>query len=382
VFAEPGVIEAAAYECADIEAMLRAGEALYGPYLWGRYDVLVMPPSFPYGGMENPCLTFLSPTFIAGDRSLVSLIAHEIAHAWSGNLVTNAVWADFWINEGVTTYMEGRIVEALYGGERAAMLHELAYAEVQATIASQPEDITRLHLVGERGAEDYDPWIAYEKGALFLRTIEHVVGRARFDAYLRSYFVRYAFQPMTTERFLADFRRHALHGDARLEAQLQLDAWAYAPGLPSNALQPRAAAFDLVADAVATYVAGGPPPAALWAAWTTFERQRFLQVLPREMERARLNALDAALALNRLGNSEVLYEWLILAVRNGYEPCAPALENFLTRQGRLKFVRPLYRALMELGSWGPPLARRVYARARPTYHSVVAGALDDIVTPG
>jgi len=381
VYAEPSVIEAGAYECADMERMLIAAEALYGPYRWGRYDVLILPPSFPYGGMENPRLTFLTPTFLAGDRSLVSLIAHELAHSWSGNLVTNALWADSWLNEGFTTYFEGRITEALYGVEQANMQNVLAWAEIQTAIATIPADSQRLHLVGERGAEDSNSAIVYEKGALFLRTIERTLGRQRFDAYLRSYFDRYAFQPMTTQSFLADFRARAVRGDATLEAQLMLDAWAYEPSLPSNAEAPRSTAFENVSEAVAAFTSGAPPAAALWERWGTYQRQRYLQTLPRDLRSEQLDALESALGLNNVRNSEVLFDWLALAVRNGYTPCAPSLESFLTRQGRGKFVRPLYRALMNQGAWGQGLARRVYAQARPTYHPIVVGAVDRIVTP-
>jgi aminopeptidase N len=380
VWAEPNVIERGVYECADMEAMMRAAEALYGPYRWGRYDVLILPPSFPYGGMENPRLTFLTPTFLAGDRSLVSLIAHELAHSWSGNLVTNAVWADSWLNEGFTTYFEGRITEALYGVERAAQQNVLAWAEIQEAIRTIPADSQRLRLPGERGAEDNSSAIVYEKGALFLRTLEREVGRARFDTYLRSYFDRFAFQPMTTQRFLADFRERVVQGDAALEQRLKLDAWAYEPGIPSNAQQPRAESFEQVAYFVDDFAnQGSPPAAAPWETWGTYERQRYLQTLPRELSRAQLDALQSAFALNDVGNSEVLFDWLALALRNRYEPALASTERFLTSMGRGKFVRPLYRALMEQGDWGRPHARRIYERARPTYHPIVQGAVDRII---
>lgn len=381
VYAEPGMIERAAYECADMDRMLRAAEALYGDYRWGRYDVLVLPPSFPYGGMENPRLTFLTPTFIAGDRSLVSLIAHELAHSWSGNLVTNALWADSWLNESFTTYFEGRITEALYGKNVADMQNVLAWADIQKAIAENPADSTRLHLPGDRGAEDNVSAIVYDKGALFLRTIEGVIGRERMDRYLRSYFDRHAFQPMTTQRFLEDFRYHVVRDDAALEQGLQLDAWAYEPGLPSNAVEPQAEGFVRVDEAVAAFNAGGLASAAPWADWVTMQRQRFLQTLPRQLSEQRLAELDTALSLNATANSEVLFDWLSLALRNRYEPALAPTEAFLTSMGRGKFVRPLYRALMEQGEWGQPQARRIYAIARPGYHSIVRGAVDRIVTP-
>jgi aminopeptidase N len=376
VWSEPSVLDAAAYEFADMERMLRVTEALYGPYRWGKYDVLVLPPSFPYGGMENPRLTFLTPTSIAGDRSLVSLIAHEMAHSWSGNLVTNALWVDSWLNEGFTTYIEGRIVEALYGGEFANMARALAWADIEAAIRKGPPDVTRLHLL--RPTDEQPSAITYDKGALFLRTIEQTIGRRQLDSYLRGYFNRFAFQPMTTEWFLADFRAHVVRGDAQLEQRLKLNEWAYEPGLPSNAQEPRAAAFDRVAAQVAAFNAGGPAQAVPWANWGTFERQRFLQTIPRQQARARLDEMEAALGLNELGNMEVLFDWLKIVIANDYDPGVPTLEHFLKRQGRGKFVRPLYTDLMADG-WGQPIARRVYAEARPTYHPIVVAALDKVV---
>lgn len=381
VYAEPSVLDAAAYEFGDTEHMLQAAEALYGRYRWGRrYDMLVLPPSFPFGGMENPTLTFLTPTAIAGDRSLVSLVAHELAHSWSGNLVTNAVWADFWLNEGVTSYIESRIVEQLYGLEFANMSRSLDWAGIQRALAGDPE-ATRLHLRGERDAEDYVSAIAYDKGALFLRTIERIIGRRRMDAYLRTYFDSNAFKPMTTDRFLAFFREQVVRGDQQLEQELQLDAWAYDTGLPSNAEAPRSERFERVDAQVAAFNAGGAAQALPWTSWGTFERQRFLQGLPRQVEGERLDELERTLSLNETGNMEVLFDWLTVAVRNGYDPAVSALESFLARQGRGKFIRPLFRALMEQGDWGRAHARRIYAHTRPSYHPIVVSAVDRIVTP-
>src|SRR5690606_28777697 len=205
VWTEPSMLERSAAEFTEVEAMVEAAEALYGPYIWGRYDLLVLPPSFPFGGMENPRLTFATPTIIAGDRSLVSLVAHELAHSWSGNLVTNATWDDFWLNEGFTVYFENRIMEAIYGAERAEMLRSLEWTELQAELAGLPARDQHLHLdLQGRDPDDGMTSIAYDKGALFLRTIEGIVGRERFDAWLRGYFQRNAYRPMTTALFLAD----------------------------------------------------------------------------------------------------------------------------------------------------------------------------------
>lgn len=377
VWSEPSVVDAAASEFRDMERMLRAAEALYGPYRWGRYDVLVLPPSFPFGGMENPRMTFATPTIIAGDRSLVDVITHEMSHSWSGNLVTNAVWADGWLNEGFTTYIEGRVSEVLYGADQVAMDRVLAWVSIQNALKTITPDQSRLHTQSNDGSA-----LSYTKGSLFLRTIEGVIGRPAMDSYLRSYFDRHAFQPMTTARFLADFRAHVVKGDAALEQRLQLDAWAYEPGLPSNAVEPHAAAFDRVDAAAQAVAAGGAPDAALWQTWGTFERQRFIQDMGRTVPVARCAQLQAALHLNEVTNDEVLADWLKLAVHSGYEDAAQSVSGFLRRQGRAKYVVPLYRALMAQGAWGQRLAREIYAQARPTYHPVVVSAVDTIITPG
>jgi leukotriene-A4 hydrolase len=383
VWTEPSVLDRAAYELAELEKFVDAAEALYGPYRWGRYDVLVLPPSFPFGGMENPRLTFATPTILAGDRSLVSLIAHELAHSWSGNLVTNATWSDFWLNEGFTTYFENRVMEALYGPERAAMLANLGWQGLQAGIeaaggATGPD--TRLHI--DLAGRDPDAGmtdIPYEKGATFLRTLEEAFGRERWDAYLRGYFDRHAFQPMTTERFLEDLRAHLIRGDAELERRLMLEEWAYGTGLPANAVRRESGAFAAV-EAQAQRFAGGTPAAQLATSqWSTQEWQHFLGALPRGLTPAQLGDLDRAFRLSEQGNSEILFAWLQIAVRHRYEPALPALERFLTSQGRRKFVRPLFANLMEQGEWGQAHARRIYQRARPGYHPVTSGSVDEIV---
>lgn len=381
VWSEPSVVDAAAREFSDMERMMRVAETLYGPYRWGRYDVLVLPPSFPYGGMENPRLTFATPTIIAGDKSLVNVIAHELAHSWSGNLVTNAVWTDSWMNEGFTTYIEGRISEALYGQEQVAMAYSLDWAEIQVALRTLAADDTRLHKLPGFNPDNSSSAIDYNKGALFLRTIEGIIGRAQIDAYLRSYFDRHAFQPITAERFLADFRTHVVRGDAALEQRLMLDQWVYQPGLPLNAVEPHAAAFDRVTAVVNAFNAGGPASAVPWSSWGTLERQRFLQTLPRDLTQSRLDDLEHNLHLNAIRNDEVLLDWLKIAIRNDYRESEGAVRDFLTRQGRLKFLAPLYRALMARASWGPAFARQVYAVARPTYHPVAQAYIDRLVTP-
>ncbi|HVL42614.1 MAG TPA: leukotriene A4 hydrolase C-terminal domain-containing protein, partial [Brevundimonas sp.] len=388
VFTEPSRLEAARAELAPTADMVDAAERLYGPYRWGRYDLLVLPPSFPFGGMENPRLTFATPTIIAGDQSLVSLVAHELAHSWSGNLVTNATWNDFWLNEGFTVYFENRIMEALYGPDRALMLQSLGWGDLQSTLADLPAADTRLHLdLTGRDPDEGLTDVAYEKGAAFLRTIEGIVGRERFDGWLRGYFERNAFRPMTTELFLQDIRTHLIAGDAGLERQLMMDAWIYQPGMPSNWRPPVSGAFGPVDAAARAFFADkGPASAVPWAGWSTQERQRFLAWRPEGAQTgadwltaAQLADLETSLNLRNEGNAEVLFAWLQIAVQHRYQPAVPTLEHFLTTQGRRKFVLPLFTSLWAEGDWGRPIARRIYAQARPGYHPVTTGSVDAVV---
>ncbi|MEO8546756.1 MAG: M1 family metallopeptidase [Sphingomicrobium sp.] len=382
VWTEPAMLDAAAAELSDTEKMIAAAEQLYGPYRWGRYDMLVLPPSFPFGGMENPTMTFLTPTIIAGDKSLVSVVAHELAHSWSGNLATNATWNDFWLNEGMTTYAERRIVEQIYGPKVAAQQVALGVDALNKAVAENggptgPD--TRLHLDADgRNPDDVSSDIAYEKGAAFLRTIEAVVGRARFDAYLKGWFNRHLFQPVTSAMFLADLRQYLVKGDQGLERRLMLDQWVYQPGIPANMVKPDPNAFAEADQAVAAFARGGAPDTAAWGRWTTDERLRFLNKLPRTLPRPRLDALNAAFGLNDARNMEVRFAWLDLAVGNHYGPAVSSLEQFLTTQGRGKFVKPLIKALAKDPQWGRPIAQRIYSRARPLYHPMVTRDLDKL----
>ena len=388
VWTEPGRLDAAKAEFSEMGQLVDAAEALYGPYRWGRYDLLILPPSFPFGGMENPRLTFATPTVVAGDKSLVSLVAHELAHSWSGNLVTNATWADIWLNEGTTTYFENRIMEAVYGRDRAMMLQVLGWNDLQASLAGMAPLDTRLHVdLDGRDPDDGLNDIPYEKGAAFLRTIERIVGRERFDAWLKGYFERNAFRPMTAGGFLVDIRANLVRGDSALERELQLDNWVYQPGLPSNAQAPVSTALTAVDTAADAFFADkGPASAIPWSGWSTQERQHFLAWRPEGaaatrawLTSAQLADLETTLNLRAEGNAEVLFQWLQIAVAHRYQPAVPTLERFLTSQGRRKFVLPLYTSLWGQGDWGRPIATRVYATARPGYHPVTTGSVDDVV---
>ncbi|RYY25262.1 MAG: M1 family peptidase [Sphingomonadales bacterium] len=376
VWSEPSTLDAAAYEVADVEKMITAAEKLYGPYRWGRYDMLVLPPSFPYGGMENPTLTFLTPTIITGDRSNTDVVAHELAHSWSGNLVTNATWSDSWLNEGFTTYFENRIMEAVYGKARAALYADLDWDGLIRDLKEESNGpTTRLH--GEPGATAGQ--LDYFKGSTMLRTIEVAVGRKRFDAYLRSYFDRHAFQPQTSAGFLADIRKRLIKGDKALEAKLQLDRWVYEPGLPENAVHVKSPILGQIDAKLAAVNAGGPIAAVQPSGWNTQQWLRFLNGLPRQQTPARLKELDETLGLSGSSNAYVRSAWAELAIANRYEPALPGIEQFAGTVGRGLLIRPIYSGLMAQGDWGKPIAQRLFAKTKATYHPYVSGQVEKML---
>ncbi len=384
VYAEPSVVEAAAYEFVEVERMIAAAERLYGPYRWGRYDMLVLPPSFPYGGMENPRLTFLTPTVITGDRALVSLIAHELAHSWSGNLVTNSTWSDKWLNEGFTSYVETRIMEEIRGPEASEVDWYMTAKGLAKRLALQtapdPDSRLALDVPATRDPEDVTSSYAYDKGSLFLRELERAFGRPAFDAFLRQRFDRHAFRS-------SDSRVFEVEATAALYAPLpaaerakkpSLAAWLHAPGVPialPGPVPPRVARVEQAAEAAAT--AGTPVDTT---GWSTIDWVIFLRALPDDTTLARLQALDAAHHLTTTTNAEIAMHWLPLLVRADATAAAPPITDFLLRVGRMRMVRPLYEAMMKRVSW-QPLARSIYQRAAPMYHPLTRESLAKLVTP-
>ncbi|HEX8174302.1 MAG TPA: M1 family metallopeptidase [Pyrinomonadaceae bacterium] len=380
VYAEPSVVDKAAREFADTEKMVAATERLYGPYRWGRYDLLVLPPSFPFGGMENPRLTFATPTVLAGDKSLVSLVAHELAHSWSGNLVTNATWSDFWLNEGFTTYIERRIIEAVYGRGREEMEATLGRRSLEEEMAGM-EDRDRILHVDLKGRDPDAGFtgVPYEKGALFLRALEEAFGRARFDRFLRSYFAHFAFRSIRTEDFTSYLKANLLDKYPQQAARVPVEEWIYKAGLPQSAPRPASDAFKRVEEQSSRWLKGEIAPAGIsTAAWSTQEWLHFLQSLPQDLGAARMAELERAFRLTASGNSEILFQWLLMAIRNRYEAAYPKLEEFLTSIGRRKFIKPLYEELNKSPE-GRERATTIYRRARPTYHPIAVTTIDEIL---
>jgi aminopeptidase N len=380
VYAEPSVVERAAREFVDTERMIEAGERLFGPYRWGRYDILVLPPSFPYGGMENPRLTFATPTILAGDRSLVALIAHELAHSWSGNLVTNASWRDFWLNEGFTVFAESKIQGELYGAARRAQEDALgAQSLVRELARLAPRDQVLAVDLRERGPEEGFTPIPYEKGRFFLNWLESRAGEERFMAWLRGYFDHFAFRSLHTEQFLEYLEATLV---ARSEGRIRMDEvreWVYGPGLPQGAVLATSDAFERVDAERGRFLAGTPAAALATQGWTTQQWQHFLDGMPRTLARAQLGELDAAFGFTRSDNAEIEFSWFRNVIRNRYEPAYARLEQYLVGIGRRKLIKPLYEDLMATGAENAAFARRVYALARPGYHPIAQTSIDAVV---
>lgn len=381
VFAEPPVVEKAAYEFADTEKMVEATEELYGPYRWDRYDLIVLPPSFPFGGMENPRLTFATPTILAGDRSLVSLVAHELAHSWSGNLVTNATWSDFWLNEGFTVYLERRIMEKVFGRERSEMEAVLGMQDLRKSLADLDEGDTVLHNTSLEGRDPDDAFsdVPYEKGYLLLRLLEETFGRETFDAFLRKWFDENAFESVTTAQFEKALDRDLFRGDMEKKTSLGIEEWLYKPGLPGNAPQAASDAFEKAAAEARAFAAGERAATEIpGSEWTTHEWRHFLRELPDDLPAEKMAELDAEFSLTGTGNSEILMEWLLQSIRSDYQAATPALEDFLTRQGRRKFLQPLYEELVKTED-GKARAMEIYAKARPMYHPISTNTIDGVL---
>ena len=383
IYAEPEMLEDAKYEFEDMEKMLDIAEDLYGPYRWERFDLIVLPPSFPFGGMENPRLTFATPTILAGDKSLTSLVAHELAHSWSGNLVTNATWEDFWLNEGFTVYFERRIMEGVYDASYAQMLEVLGYQDLMETIdifkAEKNMKDSKLKLELEGRSPDHGMTdIAYEKGYFFLILLENHFGREKFDQFLMEYFNSFAFSTMTTEEFLTYMLDNLFVGDESAWASLKVEEWIYEEGLPSNFPTPVAGRFEQVDDEIKRWKDGASPSSLKVETWTTHEWLHFLRHLPEEMSVSNMKSLDDVFKLTQTGNAEIACVWLQHSIRNRYEEAYFRLEKFLVKIGRRKFLTPLYRTMVRTKGT-KDMALDIYEKARPGYHSVSQGTMDELL---
>ena len=374
VWCEPGLLASAAWEFEGVERHIEAAESLFGPYDWERFDLLVMPPSFPYGGMENPRLTFLTPTLLAGDRSMVNVVAHELAHSWTGNLVTNVNAEHFWLNEGFTVYAERRILEALEGRELAVMHAALGRNDLEDAVArfekAGTPELTKLRtkLSGIDPDEAFSV-VPYEKGYLLLRTMELAAGREAFDALLKGWLKKHRFGSVSTEDFLA----HCEQVAPGLLAKVNAKQWLDSPGIPTDAPRAKSARLDGVKALTGTL----PEPDAV-AGWSAIEWQLFLEWSPRTLSTAQLSALDERFHFSSAKNTEVLVAWFTLSLQCGSEAMLPQVEAFLGRVGRMKYLKPLFSALHGRAET-KAFAKRVFEQNAPRLHpiarQVIAGML-------
>ncbi|PZO10419.1 MAG: aminopeptidase [Lysobacteraceae bacterium] len=381
VWAEPRTVDRAVKEFQDTEKMIQVTEQLYGDYRWGRYDLLILPPSFPFGGMENPRLSFITPTVIVGDGSLVSLIAHELAHSWSGNLVTNASWKDMWLNEGFTSYVENRIVEALYGKERADMEFVNSRNGLAAELADLPEAQQVLVLPARGGSDPEDALsaVAYDKGAWFLQFLEQRFGREAFDPFLRSWFDTHAFQSVDSDQFVAFLRTHLMAAQPGVVTDAELAVWLTQPGIPAYAPKTTSPRFDAVDAARESWTKRRVAARDLKTAkWTTQEWVYFLEGLPSKLPADRLVELDQAFRFTGTPNGELAMRWYPLCVRSEYFEARPAMSLFLRKIGRRKLIMPTYEALSQTDE-GLAYAEQIFAMSRPGYHPITSGSVQALL---
>ena len=380
IWAEPEMAERAAKEFEDTERMMAAAESFLGAYRWGRFDLLVAPPSFPLGGMENPRLVFLTPTVIVGDKSLVSVVAHELAHSWSGNLVSNGSWKDVWLNEGLTTYVQGRIVEMLYGKDAADMEDVLDQADLAEALGSLPP--SEQLLAQTAYADDWLTPVPYVKGKLFFQFLEERVGRPALDTFLRAWTSGHAFQSVRTDEFERFVHAQLLSAHPGAVSDADLKEWLHAPGLPASAHPTQSKALSAVSDASAAWRAGRMVPAGIeTSGWRTQQWVYFIDSLKPSQPPARLEQLDLALHLSGASNGEIASHWYVLSVQSHYLAGRDAMRRFLTRVGRPKFVVPIYRALAQ-DAEGHRFAEEVFSAARSSYHPNTVKAVEKVLAGG
>ena len=371
VYTEPELLDASVYEFANLQDMLDVAEKQFGPYQWGRYDLLVLPPSFPYGGMENPRLSFLAPSLLAGDRSLVSVVAHELAHSWSGNLVTNATWRDGWLNEGMTSYLEGRLMEVIYGADRVDEERVLNYAELQENFAVVPVERQRLapkFISGD--ADDVQGTIHYHKGSLFLEWLEQRFGRETFDPFIFQYFDDFAFQTITTEVFLDYLEARLLDANPGVVDRQEVEAWMYEPGLPEGAPVPSSRTLNQASELAAAWSIGEASIEDIPVdEWSPQALRYFINNLAADLPQENLRALDEGLGLSETGNAEIARTWFIQVAKRRYEPAYGKLEEHLNRHGRMRLVTAIYGGLVANGQ-DAELARAIFEKLRNQYHPI------------
>lgn len=376
VYAEPEIVEAAAWEFAENETKIVEAEKLLGPYLWGRYDLLVLPPTFPYGGMENPRLTFLTPTAILGTRGQTSLVSHELAHAWTGNLVTNATWQDFWLNEGWTTYAETRLTEILEGTD-SKDLH-LAFNEKQLVAIIKRVGVnspsTCLKLPPQKEIDQAAISIPYYKGCFFLQECEVAVGRERFDEFIQKYMTSFQFQSLTTEAFL-DFLKAELPD---VFEKVDIHQWIYEPGLPKEWHRPKSHLYDEVQQALDDYEKGIKPAQGQIQNWHRYQLMSFLQGLLQKISVEDCKYFDEILELEQRNDAVFFSFFYATCIMSGYEEILSRVEQFMEKIGRMLYVLPIVRAMIAT-DWTRDKIRPLFERVRDRHHQITINAIEGLL---
>ncbi|XP_059628237.1 leucine aminopeptidase [Cornus florida] len=383
VYAEsvPAVLDAAAREFAGTEDMIRVGERLFGPYDWERFDLLVLPPSFPYGGMENPRMVFLTPTVIKGDASGAQVVAHELAHSWTGNLITNKTNDHFWLNEGFTTYAERRIVEAVQGEDRAALNIGIGWRGLVEEMERFKDNMEFTKLkTNQEGVDPDDVYsqVPYEKGFQFLWRIERQIGRPAFDEFLKKYIATFKFQSIDTDMFL-DFLKVNVPG---IENQIDLNLWTEGTGIPPDAMEPVSNIYSKIVSLANEFKLGRMPREDEVADWQGQEWELYLENLPKSVEASQVSALDARYRLAESKDYEVKVAFLELAISSRCRDYYGEVEKTLKEVGRMKYLRPLYTALVQgTGKEEEKIfAKRVFSEARDCYHPIAQGVVESILS--
>lgn len=375
VYAEQGLLSQASWELAQLDTMLQAAEELYGPYPWKQYDVLILPPSFPFGGMENPRLTFATPTILVGDRSLTNLIAHELAHSWSGNLVTNATWDDFWLNEGFTVYFERRIMEKVFGKDYADMISVNGYQDLQTSMNLIDNHFTSLYVdLQDRNPDDAFSDVPYDKGYLFLKMLEDRYTRDTFDIFVQKYFADNAFQTMTTTSFVEYLKENLTNGQDDF-----IQNWIYDTGWPMEFQKPTSLLLDQVdlqyKEDVDLFAKEGDLQKRS-TNWSTNQFVHYIrQIDPQSLTKEDLAKMDQLYDFTNSQNAEIQCAWFEKAFLLHYDVVNENATGFMTRVGRRKFLEPLYLALVNSGQLD--LANQIYAQARDNYHFIARQTIDN-----
>ncbi|XP_062989817.1 leukotriene A-4 hydrolase [Elgaria multicarinata webbii] len=355
VWAEKELVDKSAHEFAETEAMLKTAEDLAGPYVWGQYDLLVLPPSFPYGGMENPCLTFVTPTLLAGDRSLSNVIAHEISHSWTGNLVTNKTWEHFWLNEGHTVYLERMIGGRLFGEQFRHFQALGGWRELQNTInlLGNTNPMTKLEIC----LKEVDPdvaysYVPYEKGFALLLYLEQLLGgKDIFMGFLRAYIQQFAFKSIRTEDW-KNFLYAYFKDKVDVLDTVNWNAWMNAAGMPpvkptydttlSNACSALCQRWIKATESNLNSFSS-----ADIAEMSSHQHIEFLALLLLEdpLPVSHVRQMQQVYNFNAVNNSEIRFRWLRLCIQAKWEDAIPLALKMATEQGRMKFTRPLFKDL-------------------------------------